>query len=242
MRHSWVFGLLAAAVAVAAACEDPGASGTFAGRPKKTASPKTTPPKDPCASQGGNSIVGGIEGRSGLVFEKIDFKADAAEREITLLNLTDECKPAIDTSRYVLAYEFPVTIEGEASTSIRFLRIAGNKQVAGEARLAVKDNTTDLVKDASLDDTSTTLGLQPSAGALALFRDATASENLTSQFLTDYVQWGAPATVSYRFAAIARTTTYWDDITKFASGSSETGKILTIKASGSAGSTNWELK
>lgn len=246
MRHSWVFGLLAAAVAVAAACEDPGASGTFSPRTKKSPTPKTSGSKDPCKDQGGNGIGGRITGgRSGLIFEKVDFKTSPADREITLLNIADKCDPAIDTSKHVIAYEFPSTDgEGQATTSIRFLRI-GNKTVPGELRLAVKDNATDLVQDPGLDATSTSLGLLPSAGALALFKNVTASSDFNLDNLSDYVQWGAPATVSYRFADIAIKgfeSKAWDDVTKFASSSTEPGKVLSIVSSASFGSTNWELK
>lgn len=123
--------------------------------------------------------------------------------------------------------------------SLVLMRIKGGKTIAGEATMSVKDSGDDLVPMDGA--TATSLGLDPVAGALALFRDATTSADLRPELLADYVQYGTTS-VSYRFADMAKQVFVWDDLAKYASGSSEAGKALEIKVAGQTGSSNWVLK
>ncbi|MBM3275730.1 MAG: hypothetical protein FJZ00_11295, partial [Candidatus Sericytochromatia bacterium] len=85
----------------------------------------------------------------------------------------------------------------------------------------------------------TSIGMQTSGGALALFRDADDDDDFVKSKLVDYVQWGQAPSTAYSMESVAVAAGLWKAGT-YVQGTSP-GKEMNPITKGATGSENWKV-
>ncbi|MBM3266417.1 MAG: hypothetical protein FJZ01_02110 [Candidatus Sericytochromatia bacterium] len=187
--------------------------------------------------------------KTGLLV-KVDIPS-TGDRTISIKN---NGTAAEDLSKWALCYEY------KDSTGIKMVhaRLASGSadatfSLAAGAEIAVSESTVSTGVHVKLDQAglgSSTgvnkLGIQAGHGAVALFKGVSASTDLTSANLLDYVQYGnltqSANSSNYVHAQLAVDAKVWESLTATASAPAVAGKAIKVITVGASGSANWTVQ